>query len=505
MTPDRTAVRRPARAATVARVAALGGDRAWLLAAAATLTLGAGAVAWQAPVAGTVWWHVADGEVLRRGLSLAHAPFVAGRPAPFDLRGWLWDWLLAAVARAGGAGGLALVGAGAGLLLGAVLSWAAVARAAPVRVHPWALVGAGALGLAGMAGFLGGRDTIWLPIWFAALLGLLAQARAGRRWALAGVPVVLVLWANTQGDVVLGVLTVALEVLLSRRRAPAGGAPLPWWLALTALIAPAIGPHGVLWVEGIPLSFGQFGEPAALGGWGSPDFHPLARRVTEVAAVGLLASYALVGRRARAVDAWPAVGAVVLALLFSRYVPLLMVLVAVQAPRHLSLAVRSLPDAWRAGPGGPSLRRWAAVPVLAAALLLVGAGWRVERAGGPARAVARALPVAAATWLGRHPVAGAWLTSADYGSYLASRFPDGGHLLCLGDPVPLAGAALDRCGVFAVLGPSTGRLLRRAGVRLAVLPRAAPEAGLLQAWGWRVAASAGPALVLRPPPGGRAA
>ncbi|HUY60291.1 MAG TPA: hypothetical protein VMW49_00295, partial [Candidatus Dormibacteraeota bacterium] len=398
MTPDRTAVRPPALAATVARGAALTGDRWWLLAGAATSALVAGALAWQAPVAGTLWWHVANGEVLGRGLMPPHAPFVAGPPAPFDGRSWLWDWLLAAVARAGGAGGLALAGAAAGLLLGVVLSWAAVVRAAPARVHPFALVGAGALGLVGMAGFLGGRDTIWLPILFAALLGLLAAAHGGRRWALAGIPVVLILWANTQGDVVLGVLTVALEVLLARR-APGTARGLPWQLAVAALVAPAVGPHGVLWVQGVPLSFGQLGESLALAGWGSPDFHPMARRLTEVAAVGLLASYCLVGRRARAADAWTALGAVVLALLYSRYLPLLMVLVAVQAPRHLSLALDALPPAWRARPARPLRRGWVAVPVLAAVLLLAAAGWRVERAGGPARAVARVLPVAAAGWL----------------------------------------------------------------------------------------------------------
>jgi hypothetical protein len=178
----------------------------------------------------------------------------------------------------------------------------------------------------------------------------------------------------------------------------------------------------------------------------------------------------------------------VLALLWSNYLAWFLVVAAVESSWYLSLPLLF--------PGPPlteSVRRRrsrlaaaAVVPiVLVLALLGVDGAHLVDR-GGPSSQTASQLPVRAVSWLRTHPGSGSWLTTPGFGDYLAARLPSAARLICVDDPLPLAGARLQQCQKLEVLNAGALATIRRLHVGLGVLPSSGPAATFLLAQGWTI-------------------
>lgn len=503
-------LRRPI-AAVAGWWAAVTQDRGWWIGcgvAAAGLAIALGT---HPPTAPTLAWHLANGEAIH-GLPLpARAPALAGAGHPFDARSWLADLILAWIQPRVGPVGLTGLGAAGAVVLVALVALAARAVAAPARLHPVAMLAGAAAALASMPTTLAGRESLLLPIWTALLLGLLAVARRGsgrgsraRVAARVAIPILLAVWANTQSDVVVGVgavlVTGAASAVAGRgaRRPDRGG--LPRWLPVAALAAPLVNPHGPAIALDVPLSLGGLGMHGVLPGWASPDLQTWGRRWAELTAFALLGVTALRPRRAHPADAALAVAAVVLALLFGHDVAVFAVVAGVWLAAQGSALGTAPAVVALAGPVRRPLRVAALAPLLVGLAVAVPTATAMAARGGPRGAVDRRLPVAAASWLARERPPGPWLTTVAVGSYLAGRFPEAGRLLCLGDPVPLAGLGLRRCGELVAIAPGIDGLLRRLRPRLAVLPRDVGLTAFLVTRGWRAADRAGAFVVLRPPP-----
>jgi len=485
-------------------------DRAWWVGASVLAVGLAVALGTHPPAAPTLFWHLANGDAIRGLVLPAHAPALVGGRHPFDARSWLADLALARLAPRVGPGGLTALGAAGTVLLVGLVAAAARAAAAPARLHPVAMLAGVAAALASMPTTLAGRESLLLPVFTAALVGLLAVARRTDRprarrvtAARASVPVLLALWANTQSDVVVGVgavwLTVAAVRLAARGPARAQHR-LPLWLPLAALLAPLANPTGPHLYAEVPLSLGGLGVHGVLTGWASPDLQTWGRRWAELTALALAGAAALRPRRSHPADGALAVAATVLALFFSHDLAVFAVVAGVWlAAQASSLGTGPAAAAIARPARSRRLTAAALVPAVAGCVLAGSAAAAAAGAGGPGVQAARGLPVATANWLLRARPPGPWLTTVDVGSYLAARLPEGHRLLCLGDPVPLAGRGLRRCGQLAAVAPDTPLLLRRLHLRLAVLPGDAGLTSLLRSRGWRVVERGGAVVVLAPP------
>lgn len=472
--------------------AAMADSRAMRRGAAVTMILGGAAAGLHLPL-GPDFVQVARGSILAAAGPLGHARFMAG-VAPLDLRSWLSDLLDFGFFQLGGAVGLVLLGS----LLGGVLG-IGLARALR-NVHPLAAIVAGGLALLALSQVLTSSSALWLALLSLLLLLSLDAVGSGARAAPLVVLALTALWANLEQSAVLvpGLLLLwTLAARSDRRRGSSSAAP-PWWLVPAALLATWVNPAGPWLWQHLPLALGMAGEHPLFALWSSPDFHPWGARLAELAALTLLGGYLLAGSRLRRGDAVLGLTAALLALLFAYYIPLFLVVVAVQAPRYLSLWVRE-----QASGAAPGPRRWgwsaAAAPVMVAVLLLGLGSVVLARDGGPTKGVDRALPVAAASWLAKNHDRGVWYTTPSFGDYLAARFPEGGHLVCTSDAVAVGSAGLGRCDELAVLNQGAMAVLRRTGARLAILPRTAPQVAFLSSEGWRTRYVDTTTVVLAPP------
>ncbi len=447
------------------------------------LVAGASAALW-APVSGADWWHVALGSLLLAHGPAAHAAFMASGHAAVDVRSWLEDVVLYSASAAGGAAGLAALAGLGGVLLG--LGLALVGRVG--EVHPLALIAAALIGGAALAPTLSGIPSLTLALLGVALVGTLMALRQGRRWATPALLALVVLWANLQSDAALAVLIIWGALLLGRwdRRAGQVPAAAPLWAVPASGLAVMLSPSGPAVWSHLYLSLGMGNESPLLTAWGSIDFHPWSARLAELAALLLLLSLWLGGKRLLRQDGWLLLALALCALLWSNYLPWFLVTAtlatAVYLSRWLSSGLQVLAVAGRRGSSRAGL-------AIAALVLLAGFGALAHHAlerGGPAGQTQRLLPVAAAEWLTSHPAAGAWYTTTTYGDYLAAQFPQGHHLVCLDAPLVMGARQLRQCQLVATLQPGTMAVLHSWAVRLAVLPRSAPQVAFLRAQGWTV-------------------
>lgn len=215
----------------------------WLPAAAVFAVAG---LAILSPVESDTWLALVAGrETWRHGLpshevltSLAH-----GRD--WVDQAWLGQVALYAAYSVGGMGAVAV----AGRLAATLAAVLAVATAAQRRASPVACTLALLFGFSLLAGRNELRPQLLAEPLFAALLWLLADdVRRPSARILWAAPVVLVVWANVHGSVLLGCALVLLRVgfalVAHMRRRP--GPPLrrTGWLALVALAAPFASPYG---------------------------------------------------------------------------------------------------------------------------------------------------------------------------------------------------------------------------------------------------------------------
>jgi len=479
--------------------------RSWWVAAAVVLVLGGAAAGLHAPTSGTWFWHMANGELIhQQGLGGA-ARYLARSGPGLDLRSWLVDLGVFLIYAVGGLDGLEVMGAVGGALVGLLLL---LAIRSGGRAHPLVVVIAGALGLVALAPLLTDLPTEGLALLGAGLL--LALVAAGRHgwWGMAALVGLVVVWTNTQADA--GVLVLVLWGWLAVAHWESGRPGRPpapsWWLIPLTGVALLVSPRGIGTIAELPLSLGMQGEHPLLVAWSSLDFHPWSGRVAELAGLVLLLSYWLAGSRLRRADAYLGLVTAALALLWANYLPWFLVVAAVQSSWYLSVVWRPAEserhlaqvEPPRGGVGRRRTNLAAAIPVLVVVALLA-SGWAaIARGGGASGQTASALPVKAAGWLATHPEPGAWLTTPSFGDYLGARFPSGRHLLCVDDPLPLAGKALGQCEDLTVLNAGALGTLQSLHAERAVLPRTAPQAAFLRAEGWKIRYRDSTTVVLAP-------
>jgi hypothetical protein len=478
--------------------------RPWWLAAGAVLVAGGAAAGLHAPTSGVDFWHLANAELIwRHGLG-GVARYLARPGAPLDLRTWSADLLLLLVYKVGGLGGLQAAGLLAGALVGLVLL---LAVRFDGRAHPLAAVIAGGLGMLALASVLTDLPAEVLALLAAALLLALTAVSRGTRWGAGLLVVLVVVWTNTNADAFLAVLVIWGWLILAHWDGARPGRPAApsWWLIPLTAVAVLLSPRGIGTVADLPLSLGMRGESPLLALWSSIDFHPWSARLTELAGLLLLFSYWVAGSRLRRADAYLGLVTATMALLWTNYLPWFLVVAAAQTAWYLSeglmaqatgLAVAApRPTGW---PLGRRIRAISAIPTVLTVLLLGYGIVSAGRDGGVQARTSAQLPVSAATWLKAHPTGGAWFTTLSFGDYLSARFPSGGHLLCVDDPLPMAGMPLGQCQGLTVLNAGAMATLRSLNARLAVLPRSAPPATFLLAEGWEIRYRDATTVILAP-------
>lgn len=471
--------------------------RLWWTAAAILLILGGAAAALHLP-AGDTFAEIATGKlILAKGWGTT-STFMAGKSTPLDLRSWLLDLGLAELYRAGGVSALEAVGALAGAVLGGV-TILAIWRA---RVaHPLAAILVAGIALLALSPLLTSLSTDLLAILTAILVLCLQGMREGKGWAAAGLLVLMVVWANLQplAVVVALLLLVALALALSDRRRGRSAAGPAGWLLPAVLLAICINPRGPFIYSQLSLGLGQGGESPLISGWSSINFHPFTARMAELVGFLLIFGYTVAGSRLRRQDTYLGLVFAVMSLLWSIYLPLFLVIAAVQGSEYLGGWVSQNQSRVGSSRGIPGWALAAAlVPALLGLALVARSGLQAERMGGPSQQLSRELPVAAATWLQAHPSMGGWYTTPAFGDYLATKAPFGQRLVCTTDPVATGAIRLADCEELAVLNHGALAVLKRLQVGLAVLPPAAPEVAFLKAEGWHIRYRGEAALVLSP-------
>ena len=458
-----------------------------------------------APTTGADFWHLANGAVIRRNGLGGLATYLARPGAALDKRSWLFDLGLYLLYRGWGVVGLEVGGALAGAVMGLVLL---LAIRLDGRAHPLGVVVAGGLGALALAAVLTDLAAAMLALLAAALLLALAGLSRRGLWGPGALVALLVVWTNTQADALLVVLIIWGWLVFAHWDASRPGRPPApsWWLVPITGLAVLLSPQGLGTLVDLPLSLGMRGESPLLAAWSSIDFHPWSARVAELTGMLLLLSYWVAGPRLRRADAYLGLATAALALLWSNYLPWFLVVAVAQSSWYLSgfaLATESpLRGPAQQQPGRSGTGGWVRAAALVPIVVMLAAGGlgavAAGRGGGARGQTAEELPVAAAQWLADHPNRDRWFTTPAFGDYLSARFPSGHHLLCLDDPLPLAGRALSQCQALTVLNVGSMAELQSLRAGLAVLPRAAPQTAFLLAEGWEIRYRDSTTVVLAP-------
>lgn len=474
--------------------------RPWWVAAGAVLVVGGAAAGLHAPASGVDFWHLANAELIWRHGLTGMVQYLARSHAPLDLRSWLADLLLLLIYKEGGLAGLQTAGAVAGAAVGLALL---AAIRFDGRAHPLAVVVAGCLGMLALAPVLTDLPAEVLALLAGVLLLVLTAVGRRSRWGAALLVLLLVVWANTQADAFLAVLVIWGWLVFAHWDAAHSGRPAApsWWLIPLTGVAVLLSPRGIGTITDLPLSLGMRGESPLVAAWSSIDFHPWSARLAELAGLLLMFAYWVAGSRLRRADAYLGLVTAAMALLWTNYLPWFLVVAAAQTSWYLSEALPARAGGAAVGSRhklGRYLRAASAIPMVFALVALAYGLALAGRDGGVEARTSAQLPVQATGWLQGHPVAGAWLTTRNFGDYLSARFPSGGHLLCVDDPLPMAGTPLAQCQELTVLNAGSMAIVGKLGTRLAVLPRSAPQATFLRAQGWEIRYRDATTVILAP-------
>jgi hypothetical protein len=235
-----------------------------------------------------VFWQLAAGQWM-----LAHHAIIGHDPFSYteSHRRWVNDeWgselILAATFKAFGAAAYNIVPVVTGSLsLACTMLYARALGARGGRLAVIAILLA--LGIAGFVTQDRGLSfsLIWLPL----ELLLLTKARHNPRW-LCWLPPLFLLWVNTHGSILLGLMVLGIELVWSlapeRVAARIGGtgrSPYPKWLFLTGVagvLASMITPYGpgLLLYDVRVATNTQIGQ--YISEWNSPDFHGIGTLIT---------------------------------------------------------------------------------------------------------------------------------------------------------------------------------------------------------------------------------
>jgi hypothetical protein len=397
-------------------------------------------------------------------------------------------------------------------------AWGMVAAAARLRCPRLRLVAAAVLaGYAASAFIFAPRPQMFSVLLFALELYLLELARK-RPWALAAVPALMPVWANTHGGFLVGLALLGIEAAVALARRDLWAAARFVLVGLGSGAALLLNPWGV-GVFGYAL--GLSANPSITSG--VSEWAPASIRQPAGAgvllALGVLAAAAAVstaplraaGQLARVVplallSLWTVRAGVWLALAL----PIAVAELAGtrQVGERRAGAVASEPaSAVASEPASPGLT--ALVLATVALALALAAPWPRERLRLPGRAGAplRSAPVALAEWLAAHPQPGRMYNFQPWGSYLEFRL--GPRV----EPAVDSRIELYRPSVWSGYAAIVGgrwdaeRLLRRLGVGYVVTDaRETPDlvAALAASGRWRVAYAHGSERVLVAAPAARA-
>jgi len=337
-----------------------------------------------------------------------------------------------------------------------------------------------ALGLAGFVAEDRGLSfsLIWLPL----ELLILTRSRADPRW-LWGLPPLCLLWVNTHGSILVGLLVLAVELAWSlvpaRLVARVGGmgrAPSPGRLGLAtlgSLVASGVTPYGPRLLA-YDLSVARNSQIARyIAEWNSPDFRSVVALLSFCIPLAVLA-LALRGRRVMVLEATLVIGFLVGSLLAQRMVIYLMV-----AAAGLAAGLPARP-AW-----APGARRLAGAGLIGLMVAIV------ALPSVPTGTVSPSMPVRAFDFLAGH--GGRVFTEYTWGDYSIARhratFADGRTDL-------FAGPVLTEFFAVTELSTDPDPVLSRYGVAYVVWAPATPLALFLgRDRRWLLVDRAGPALV----------
>jgi hypothetical protein len=355
------------------------------------------------------FWSLAAGQWM-----LAHHSFMGLDPFSYteSHRRWVTDeWgseiALAALFRVFGDGAYAVYASVLGglcLVVSAAYARALGARGGRVA----AIVLLLAVGIAGTV--VGDRGLDFSLVWLPLELLILTRARANPRWLLV-LPLLCLLWVNTHGSILLGLLVLGVELAWSlipeRFVQRVGGvhqSPFTGSLALALLgsvVASCITPYGPgLLVYDMDVS--RNGQIARyISEWNSPNFHSVMTLLVYCVPL-----------------------AVLVACLWTRRVPLLegslglfLFVEALQTQRlaiYLMVVAVGLAATIRArAPWGTTARRWAGGGLVALAIVILAIP------AVPAGSVASSQPVAAFNYLSARP--GRIFTEYAWGDYSVAR------------------------------------------------------------------------------------
>lgn len=474
---------------------------AWLLGAAA-LTLVVTVQPLRDP---DVWWHLAVGRLIAsRGIPAAEPFTFAGAPHPWVGQQWLYELGLARIVDLGGAG---LAMAAMGVMASLAFFVAALATRRTDAVPAPALA-ASLLLMALVAGdVLGVRGQVVTVVGTALTLLAVTRWREGSTRWLWALPPILLVWANLHAGFVTGLavpLAAAATVAVHRRLGGSEVAPVRPLLGVTVLAALAtlVNPAGPgLWAY-VAQTFTTPTLTSSIVEWQSPDFHATLLRVFEVSAVLLVVLWA-VSRRPDPLDVVLALGMLAATLQAQRNVALFAVVATPQLARYGGEALARLRARGarpHRRPARPALPAWPAL--LLAGLAAAGAvGVDVLPATTASATAAYERdhePRGAVTYVSTHLSGRHLYSTYEWGGYLADRLGDRRVVWIYGESAVFGEARLQEYLDVHLLRPDWVDVLRRNGMRDAIVPTSSQEAAALLAVGWRVLCQdgSGGALVL---------
>ncbi len=376
------------------------------------LALGIGflvAVALDHQLSNDEFWSLAAGQWM-----LSHHGIIGLDPFSYTEAHHRWvtdEWgsevALAALYRAIGAAAYAVYGMVlGGLCLVASAAYARTLGARGGRVV--IIVLALSLGIASTV--VGDRGLDFSLVWFPLELLVLAKARTNPRWLWALPPLCLV-WVNTHGSILLGLLVIGVELVWSlapsRWVAQVHGThqsrhTRPLALALFgSVVASCLTPYGpgLLVYDARVSDNGQISK--YIVEWNSPDFHSLGALIVFIVPLAVLMACVWIKRL-------PLLESSLAAFLFvealrTQRLDVYLMLVTV----GLAASLPSRP-AW-----GTTARRWSAGGLLVVAIVIL------ATPSVPVGSVSPTLPVRAFDYLGSHP--GRIFTQYTWGDYSIAR------------------------------------------------------------------------------------
>lgn len=278
---------------------------------------------WVAPVAALVfthatvrkvdsfddgWWHLRNGQVIveERRIPTVDEYSYTKRGQPRVPHEWLSEATLYLSMKLAGFPG--------------IMVWRGVIAASTTILAAWFLLlrGMRSAPLAVFFLMLGAAISVpeWLerpkiaaPMFFIAALLLLELCERRRRWACYGLPVLMLLWANSHASFIAGAGLIGLRLACAWTEERAGlaekafcGYLMPW--AALALLAPVVSPGGLATIQN-PLTYLSGSTSWGLEEfqeWASPNFHKPHGLMFEAGLMVVLISLALSPKRPRLYD-----------------------------------------------------------------------------------------------------------------------------------------------------------------------------------------------------------